>query len=191
MPVKFKVPTGVAASVIKPKLLFPLKLKIPLFTISLLLFKVVFTVIDFSALFVNTLPLARVNTFWLIVPEFVKLLFNVKVPEPLIVPTFEVLPFITKLALFVIVPELVKVLFTVKLPPVVFVKVLFDAVVNVFCSIVLALVTSSKIFVLPVPVILLANEPFDKFNTPRLSASVVICKSDAEIFAVPLFINAF
>ena len=112
-PVKFKIPLGVAASVIKPKLLFPLKLKMPLFTILLLLFKVVFTVICFADSFVNTLPLARVKIFCSIVPELVKSLFNVKVPEPLIVPALDVLPLMIKADVLAIVPLLVKVSFNV------------------------------------------------------------------------------
>ena len=76
------------------------------------------------------------------------------------------------------------------------VKLALPSIVTLFCVIVLSFVfvTTPLIFVIPVAVvveILLAKLPSDKFNVPRLSASVVICKLDADISAVPLLINAF
>ena len=88
------------------------------------------TVNDFSALLVNVIPFANVNSFWLIVPAFVKSLFNVKVPVPFIIPAFEVSPLITISDVLAIVPLLVKVLFTVTFAE--DVNVLLAATVTVF-----------------------------------------------------------
>ena len=100
-------------SVIKPNEFASDTFKVPSFWIVPSFVKLSVTVIDFSALLVNTLPLAILKLFWLIMPAFVKLLFKVKVPEPLIVPALDVLPLMIKADVLAIVPLLVKVLFTV------------------------------------------------------------------------------
>ena len=88
-------------------------------------------------------------------------------------------------------PLFVNVSLIVKLP--VFVYVALFAVVNTFCSTILALITSCNIFVVPTPEILLASVPAFKlrillFAIPvvetTLSAFVV---NDAPLDIVTLF----
>ena len=68
-------------------------------------------------------------------------------------------------------PLLVNVSLIVNIP--VFVYVVFNAVVNTFCSTAFELVTFCRIFVLPLPLIALASSPAFKFKIPLLSIAVV------------------
>ena len=59
------------------------------------------------------------------------------------------------------------------------------ATVIVPCSTSASCVTSPVKFVVPVPLISLANVPVPRFNIPALSIALVITKSPAAIFTVP------